>query len=360
MPLDFAALRRAAAATRVGALTDATRIIQQALRGHAAPPAAPPVAPPVARDGRIDGEADIVTPSDAPHPAPRRAPFHRRTDAPRGRMRPAAPTIPEGARWLHRTFACAEGSRDYRLYLPATAPRGLILMLHGCKQDGDDFARGTGMNAVAEAHGLAVAYPIQQRRENASACWRWFEPRHQGRGTGEPAILAGLAQAVGAEFAVPAPRVFVAGLSAGGAMAAVLGEAYGDVFAAVGVHSGLCAGSATDVASAFAAMRGEGHGGKRPTARVIVFHGSADRTVHPANAVRLTPPSPPTRTSAATDGGRSCTRQVWVGPVGAAQAECWIVDGAGHAWCGGDASGSFTDPGGPDASAAMVRFFLAI
>ena len=198
------------------------------------------------------------------------------------------------------------------------------------------------------------------------ACWNWFRPGDQRRDAGEPAILAGLARHIVAGVRRAAKRVFVAGLSAGGAMAAVLGETYPDLFAAVGVHSGLPAGCASDVMSAFAAMRGDPgvapavrRRGRMP--RTIVFHGGADRTVHPSNAEQIVAAarSPAAlRDERGEAGGRAYVRIVADGPGGPPELECWMVDGAGHAWSGGDPAGSYADPAGPDASAEMVRFFL--
>jgi poly(3-hydroxybutyrate) depolymerase len=194
------------------------------------------------------------------------------------------------------------------------------------------------------------------------------------RDTGEPAILAGLTQSVRDEFAVPRDRVFVAGLSAGGAMAAIMGETYPELYAAIGVHSGLAYGSANDVMSAFSAMRGQAGLGARPARRdeggrdvgprVIVFHGGGDTTVHPANAERIIAGhggdlARMTRSDHAASGGtRGYSRMVTNRDDGAPRLECWMVEGAQHAWSGGRASGSYTDPRGPNASAEMVRFFL--
>jgi poly(hydroxyalkanoate) depolymerase family esterase len=351
----------------------------------------PASAPP----SRIDRAAETVEPAPPqPAPAPDAAPgLGRRVRRGlgevvrllrEGRGRIGAPPVPagprpapavaQGAQFLSRAHAGPAGRRGYRLYVPASAPgrpRGLIVMLHGCRQDPDDFATGTGMNRVAEAHGLLVAYPGQDAAANPAACWSWFSPADQRRGAGEPAIIAGIAQQVAAEFGVDPGAVFAAGLSAGGAMAAVLAEAYPDVFAAIGVHSGLPTGAASDVVSAFAAMR---DGGGRPAAprrdaggaakpRVIVFHGDADATVHPANARRIVSAAAPgvaTREERGVSaGGRAYARSVFADAAGAETVELWLVQGAGHAWSGGVAAGSFTDPAGPDASAEMARFFLA-
>jgi poly(hydroxyalkanoate) depolymerase family esterase len=246
-------------------------------------------------------------------------------------------------------------------------------MLHGCTQSPDDFAVGTDMNSIAEAHGLLVAYPAQTSIGNPGACWNWYRPGDQCRDLGEPAIIAGITRTLIAEFDVDPSRVYVAGLSAGGAMAAVMGETYPELYVAIGVHSGLPYGSASDVASAFAAMRDE-PGGGHPMPRLeaggkimpaIVFHGSADRTVHPTNADRIIAAARAgaeevevKRLEGRSHGGRTYTRTIALAPDGTAAAELWLIEGAGHAWSGGQAGGSYTDPAGPDASAEMVRFFL--
>ena len=286
--------------------------------------------------------------------------------------------MPDGAAFRDLHYSCSAGARRYRLYVPASAGdglRGLVVMLHGCTQSPEDFAAGTGMNAVAEENRLLLVYPAQTSRDNQMACWNWFRPEDQTRGAGEPAIIAGLTESVRSEFGIPRDRVFAAGLSAGGAMAAIMGETYPDLYAAVGVHSGLAFGSAKDVPSAFSAMQGQGMAagervGSRGNAhgaapRVIVFHGSADSTVHPANAGRIVArqagdPSRLLRSDhAPAAGARGYTRLVLPRDDGTPALECWMIDGAEHAWSGGHASGSYTDPRGPNASAEMVRFFLA-
>jgi len=290
-----------------------------------------------------------------------------------------APTIPDGAQFHARSFYCPAGSRDYKLYVSAKAgkkPKGLVIMLHGCGQDPDDFAAGTGMNALAEAHGLIVAYPHQTGSANPSQCWNWFRPVDQKRDAGEPAIIAGITREIQTEFDLDRRKIFVAGLSAGGAMAAVMLETYPDLYAAAGIHSGLAFGAARDVMSALAAMRGDHPGGSseaasragadvRPPVRTIVFHGESDQTVHPSNAHRIVANAssefarnPVRREYQETAAGRSYSRLVIADPSGSSLVECWLVEAAGHAWSGGDPAGSYTDPCGPDASAEMVRFFL--
>lgn len=290
-----------------------------------------------------------------------------------GRPRPDTPVptiaLPEGAQFLARRYEAQEGARDYRLYVPAALdgpPRGLILMLHGCTQTPEDFAVGTGMNALAERERLILAYPEQRQTHNGNRCWNWFRPEDQRRGDGEPAVLAGMTQALVAEFSVPHDRVFVAGLSAGGAMAAVLGETYPDLIDAVGVHSGVACGSARDARSALAAMRGlvtAGIPGGVEGPRTIIFHGDADRTVHPSNAARLVVRAVGEGASGHwnthTEGGRAVTRSVTRNGPDGRTVELWMVEGAGHAWSGGNPAGSYAEAEGPDASAEMVRFFLS-
>jgi poly(hydroxyalkanoate) depolymerase family esterase len=241
-------------------------------------------------------------------------------------------------------------------------------MLHGCTQDPDDFAAGTRMNEIADEQTFLVVYPRQPASANAQKCWNWFSADEQHRDRGEPALIAGIAQQVMCEFSADRTRVYVAGLSAGGATAAVLAATYPDLFAAVGVHSGLACGSARDVPSAFAAMKGKGpvrvnrNGVPLPT---IVFHGDADHTVHPANGQQVISQATPTTAlrksvrHGTSPSGMTYTRTVQTDPSGADVLEHWALHGGGHAWSGGSPNGSYTDPSGPDASREMIRFFLA-
>lgn len=282
---------------------------------------------------------------------------------------PVPVDLPDGAQFLSRTHSGPHGSRDYRLYVPAKAhdgPMPLVVMLHGCTQSPEDFAIGTGMNALAEEFGCLIAYPAQPQGANAQKCWNWFRPEDQAKGRGEPALIAGLVHDILRDHPADAGRVYVAGLSAGGAAAAIMGAAYPDLFAAVGVHSGLPVGAAQDVPSAFAAMRG-GAAGKSRTATVptIVFHGLADSTVHPGNGAAVVAQSLQARpgltqiaTSNSPKGGRGYRRTRHEDAAGRSITEHWEIEGAGHAWAGGQAGGSFTDPTGPDASREMLRFFL--
>ncbi len=293
-----------------------------------------------------------------------------------------APATGRPGEFITRAFACDAGTRNYRLYIPSAysgKPLPLLLMLHGCSQTPDDFATGTRANCVADELGCFVVYPAQTSAANISKCWNWFQPGDQQTGTGEPAILAGIVRQIMVEYAIDETRVFVAGLSAGGAMAAIMGATYPDLFAAVGVHSGVPVGVADDLQSALAAMR---DGGKRSgltaNARndgtflpppMIIFQGDADKTVHPRNADALMAQCIAGRLSQTVEefgkadtahaGSRTYTRTLVLDAEGKSLAEQWIIHHAGHAWSGGDAAGSYTDPKGPDATREMLAFFFA-
>ena len=337
-------------------------------------------------------------------------------------------------------------TRRYKLYLPpgnagragscdraGSSGKGLplVVMLHGCTQNPDDFAAGTGMNALAREQGFCVLYPAQSADANPQRCWNWFKHNHQSRGRGEAALLASMTLSIMQQNGIDSRRVYIAGLSAGGAMAAIMAAAYPEIFAALGVHSGLAAGAASNVSEALAAMRsgaksekGAGLGGTRghvgggmsratsglkgdrpagpdcavPTIAVpaIIFHGDQDATVHPRNGEQVGEQAiaavqgasgqsvTQRREQGVASGGRRFTRTVHqrnndidrdvdVDPDrdvadgadkghhntrSATLAEHWLVHGAGHAWSGGDAKGSYTDPKGPDASREMLRFFF--
>ncbi len=301
---------------------------------------------------------------------------------------PGPLVVPAGGQFVERSYTGPAGGRPYKLYVPSgyTGQEAvpLIVMLHGCTQNPDDFAAGTSMNELAEMHTFLVAYPAQAQNANMQKCWNWFKASDQQRGQGEPAIIAGITRQVIEEYSVADGKVYVAGMSAGGAMAAVMGATYPDLYAAVGVHSGLAPGAAHDLPSAFSAMQG---GGATNTPQngftsrskmgipVIVFHGDGDTTVHPRNAEQLLAYY---HTADGTPGGRSAAGEL-VPPVavrkgqvadghaytratqrdaeGRPTMEQWIVHGLGHAWSGGSSAGSYTDAKGPDASAEMVRFF---
>jgi poly(hydroxyalkanoate) depolymerase family esterase len=279
-------------------------------------------------------------------------------------------SLPEGARFEERALANEAGNLSYKIYVPSCfkgEPLPIVLMLHGCTQDPDDFAAGTQMNQLAEEFNFLVAYPRQPQTANMQKCWNWFEPANQRREGGEASLIAGVALQVVEEFAADRARIYVAGLSAGGAAAAILGATYPDLFAAVGVHSGLACGAARDMPSAFAAMGAGGivratAGASAPT---IVFHGDGDRTVNPVNGDHVIAQARPsaalreTVSHGESNGGVAYTRRVERDGAGRDVLEYWVLHGAGHAWSGGSARGSFTDPLGPDASREMIRFFLS-
>ena len=367
--------------TQLGKLAEATALLQRLLRAR----------PGDAQATAVD--ADSVSADSAPQAGQARARFaashefgprtslresvHRlagiaKTFGPNVRLtpRPAPDPMPEGASFTVASYSNAAGKRNYKLYIPSTRTSErmpLIVMLHGCTQSPDDFAAGTRMNALAEEHGFLVAYPAQPAQANVSQCWNWFKPDDQRRGKGEPSLIAGITQQIISEHSVDPGRVYIAGLSAGGAAAAIMGDAYADLYAAVGVHSGLPSGAARDLRSAFDAMRvGAAITGR--SARVvptIVFHGSKDPVVHPRNgeavaAQMLGSASEMRQTTerGQAAGGHAYSRTIYADPEGAAICEHWSIHEAGHAWAGGSPSGSFTDPNGPDASREMVRFFF--
>ena len=424
-----------------GDLTEATAIIQRTLGGNSFGSGFEPVASPDAPSGAgtpIDVESTVV--DEEPHPGAASGPAAGR--GPAAATRPAASpllfgsvpltmpegfsltvpdsmpltmpgvlpglpdlpgtmpspkegetdpvVVPTGGRFIERSYTNHAGTRSYKLYIPGgyigqEVP--LVVMLHGCTQSPNDIAAGTQMNVLAEEHIFLVAYPAQAQGANMNKCWNWFKSSDQQRGQGEPSLVAGITRQVIDEYNVAGGRVYVVGMSAGGAMAAIMAEAYPDLYAAVGIHSGLAPGAAHDIPSAFAAMHQGGPAIPRrdnPTATAtgqyarivpaIVFHGDADRTVHPRNADRLLELYCPAKSTGSRDdasgstprgtvrqgqisGGHAYTRATYRDAEGRAIAERWTVHGLGHAWSGGSSSGSYTDPKGPDASAEMVRFF---
>ena len=369
--------------TRSGRLAEATQAIQQALGRRAVPMPAPAPVPLDAIDGCV---AEVETDTAAL--------------ARQAANLVARPVARGDGSTLTSQHSEAGLTRSYVLHLPpaasaeaSVAAMPLVVMLHGCTQDPADFALGTGMNTLAREQGFAVLYPAQAQDANPQRCWNWFKHNHQQRGHGEAAVLAGMTRAVLAEHGLDARRVYVAGLSAGGAMAAILGQAYPDLYAAVGIHSGLASGAASDLMSALSAMKngpktptsapgpahrgepghaaidlGTGSAGPLPT---IVFHGDGDVVVHPGNGTQAIAVAigqalrgngdaaiSPQVEHGISAQGRRYTRTLHPRADGTpAQAEHWVVHGGGHAWSGGSIQGSYTDPNGPDATREMWRFF---
>lgn len=292
---------------------------------------------------------------------------------------PSSRVVPGDARFVEGAYRNAAGSRAYKLFIPSRyqgQALPLVVMLHGCTQSADDFATGTRMNLVAEEQIFFVVYPEQSNEANPAKCWNWFRPDDQRRGCGEPSLIAGITREVMHEYSIDPQRVYVGGLSAGGAAAAVMGAAYPDLYAAVGVHSGLACGVANDLPSAFTVMRqGEWPGSTGwkeisriadhgPTVPTIVFHGDCDTKVHPRNGTHVIAQSKAGAVLQETvhrgraTAGHAYTRTVHTDPSGRVMFEHWEIHGAGHAWSGGSAEGSHTDPQGPDATREMLRFFL--
>ncbi|APW40549.1 hypothetical protein RD110_08185 [Rhodoferax koreense] len=352
-------MRAASRLTQGGDLQQATENIQRALRqaGLSNPGFSPPgmpVAPPTTQGTVLDGyvfEVGAAKPTSA------------KTDA-------------ASADFVSGTHSHAGRSLAYKLYVPPgyegqSLP--LVVMLHGCTQNPDDFAAGTGINELAREQGFYVLYPAQAQDANPSRCWNWFKHNHQGRGNGEPGVISNLTQAIVRSHGIDPSRVYVAGLSAGGAMAAILAEAYPEIFAAAGVHSGLPPGAARDMPGAFSVMKtgvspagaARANGASGAAVPTIVFHGDRDDTVHPLNGQQVVTkalgddaaPASQRQEQGRAPNGRRFTRTVHTAADGRVLAEHWLIHGAGHAWSGGRPQGSYTDGTGPDATREMMRFF---
>ena len=397
--------------TSKGSLMDATRLIQRTLAGLAPSPAASPTAStgPAARTGDVTDVQpkpaqgsnasparpndvqpalkEATTPNFVLYPSVQDAPPFAKTPpapAPVATPTPTAPVHGPGA-FTQGSFQFKSDQYAYRLYVPASpihvnaasAPAApellpLVVLLHGCKQNALDFAKGTGMNLLADQQQVVVLYPEQLAKANSGGCWNWFEPTHQSR-NGEPGMIAALTRKIMATrhggVQIDPDRVYIAGLSAGGAMAAVVAELYPDIFAAVGVHSGLPAGAAQSMVGAFGAMRRGGPARTATALPTIVFHGLADTTVHPDNGVHVSDAARAalgnsgvelvkTEQTMRTQGLRPAQRVSYLDNSGKPYIEHWTVGDGGHAWSGGSSAGSYTDPQGPSASLAMLAFFL--
>ena len=390
-------LMEAAQLTRSGRLLEATALIQRVLRHGSATVGGVDIEPgsnESAGNRVIDGNfSEIAEPAnDGLISTTNAAGNHlyrgfspkiflrsrRRVETPANIPGPETTIVDEPlGRFVKGHYANAAGARPYKLYIPATCkerPLFLVVMLHGCTQSPDDFANGTRMNALAEERKCLVLYPEQTRAANHSRCWNWFKRGDQLRDRGEPAILAGMTREIVSRYRIDPAKVYVAGLSAGGAMAAVMATAYPELYAAVGVHSGLACGSAHDLPSALAAMRGSQVGsspntGWKPLAAAtptIVFHGDRDKTVHPRNGdqviLQLLGQEGASTVNASTQhgqvpGGLAFTRTLHRDSSGRIVLEHWLVHRGGHAWFGGSPRGSYVDPKGPDATREMIRFF---
>jgi poly(hydroxyalkanoate) depolymerase family esterase len=385
-------VREATRLTRAGQLVEATLLLQRMLRGESAPDATSHTRGRIALTGReptiIDATANTIEETVGPDPA-------RATSAQPGMLRtlldrakegsgfgmrgvkrtpPSTPDIvPEGARFIEGSYSNPAGSRAYKLFVPSRyqgQPLPLVVMLHGCTQSPDDFAAGTRMNFIAEEQTCFVAYPAQRSEANQAKCWNWFRTADQQRGGGEPSLIAGITRQIMRDYSVDPKRVYVGGLSAGAAAAAIMGATYNDLYAAVGIHSGLACGAATDMPSAFTAMRQGGGPGRRfisgggPPVPVIIFHGDRDTTVHPNNGGQILEQAIGTTSTqkkvhrGQIPGGHAYTRTIHSDASGRGILEHWNIHGAGHAWSGGSPAGSYTDPRGPDATREMLRFFL--
>ncbi len=344
-------------------------------------PATEPSGEGMARNRRIGGDAlaaRLAAALSTLSPETRRFPGSRpRTTVP---LRPVTPEVipssPQaGGQFVDGTYSNTAGTRAYKLYIPSgytgqAVP--LVVMLHGCTQRPVDFAADTHMNVLAEGETFLVAYPEQAPSANGSKCWNWFQESDQQRDGGEPSLIAGITRQIMSQYQVDVSRVYVAGMSAGGAMAVIMAAMYPDLYAAVGVHSGLAYGAAHDLPSAFAAMQQGTVYHARPlqeTIPLITFHGDGDTTVAPVNADCLldqwlqaasavlgsVPGMKVERGQVAN--GHAYTRCIYHDVSGRALMEQWTVHQAGHGWSGGSLSGSYTDPQGPNASTEMVRFF---
>jgi poly(hydroxyalkanoate) depolymerase family esterase len=389
--------------THQGRLGDAMALLQRMLRGETDPgetdldttiDPTDDIAPTKDKPYVIDATVENVEETDylrlgaatfadwrnfrAPHEWPYRV---ERPSGPGLQRAPVstADIVPEGGKFIEGIYTNGAGSRAYKLFIPIgyhDQALPLVVMLHGGTQTPDDFAAGTRMNLIAEEQICLVVYPTQPSHANLMKCWNWFRADDQCRDRGEPSLIAGITRQIMHDYSVDPQRVYVGGLSAGAAAAAVMGATYPDLYAAIGVHSGLACGAADDLISAFAAMR-QGRSpyssasrngtdileDEQPFVPTIVFHGDRDHIVHPRNADHVISSSlKGSKWQKKVDRGRvpdghAYTRTIHTDAEGRAMLEQWCIHGAGHAWSGGSPAGSYTDPRGPDAAREMLRFF---
>ena len=268
----------------------------------------------------------------------------------------------------------------HRVFVPDPAhdERGLaplLVALHGAGQTPDDFAAGTDFDALAQGLGAYVLYPEQTRAKNSMRAWNWFLPEHQRREAGEPAAILALVDEMCARYPIDRSSVFVAGISAGGAMAAILAEQAPDIFSGAGIVAGVALHASHDVKSAFSAMHGEAtvediasvltHDAPDAPAyahtRISIWAGAEDKLVDPGNAgilARQFHRLLGLNGQPAYEQRESARIARWRDQYGNVRIELWQVPCMGHAWSGGTRRGSHTFPAGPSASAEMLRFFL--
>lgn len=306
-------------------------------------------------------------------------------------------TAAYGGSWTGGTVKNSFGSRDYKLWLATgyqkEKPVPLVLMLHGCMQKAEDLAALAGMNDLADENNFLVAYPQQVATANPLGCWNWFDPKHQSRDAGEPALIAAVVQDIRSAYSIDGKRIYVVGISAGGAMAVVMAATYPELFAGLGVMAGVEYKAGTTVEGGLASMKSggpdpnqqgllafqamqQGLGAAKKRMPVIAFHGTKDPYLNPLNTDQLIAQwaqtndylddgkdndsvsiQSPLETKGAVPNGYSYTRSQYKDGNGRLLMEKWIVEGLGHAWSGSPIANQFADAKGPKASAETWRFF---
>lgn len=288
------------------------------------------------------------------------------------------------------TCSVDAGKRSYSLHLPRNGSyEHLVVMLHGCVQPARDFAVATNMNGAAAARGWPSLWPEQPARANLMRCWNWFAAKHQSRDGGEAAILGAMIAEVCERYGIAQGRVLLAGASAGAAMASIIAVTYPELIGALAIHSGAPFGAATNVFAGLSLMK-KGHsdpvalgalahramGERAKPIPAMVLHGGQDRAVHPHNGTRAAQqwavtnllalgqmdrasmvPQPASETAHHEDGRYDAVVVRYQDDAGRTLAEEWRIPKLGHAWSGGSPEATYTDPRGPDATAAMIDFF---